>query len=150
MPFTAPSTPRCPPPDVCRPVEYAGPDMPFTASSALQCPEYIPPSMTQSTADSHSQFHPSQLGPSLSRKCTDKVTLLSSADTPKSIPGSQPAPRGGESCRRPYYNNVLCYVMFITPGGSKPKGPYTALPNQYIHLKHNSQKPIQITFEPMT
>jgi len=42
---------------------------------------------------------------------------------------------------------VLCYVMFITPGGTKPKGPYTALPNQYIHLKHNSQKPIQITFE---
>ena len=94
MPFTAPSTPRCPPPDVCRPVEYAGPDMPFTASSALQCPEYIPPSMTQSTADSHSQFHPSQLGPSPSRNRTDKVTLLSSADTPKSIPGSQPAPRG--------------------------------------------------------
>jgi hypothetical protein len=33
--------------------------------------------------------------------------------------------------------SLLCYVMFITPGGTKPKGPYTALPNQYIHLKHN-------------
>src|ERR1700759_668355 len=42
--------------------------------------------MTQSTADSHSQFHPSQLGPSPSRNRTDKVTLLSSADTPTSIP----------------------------------------------------------------
>src|ERR1700761_8743783 len=101
MPYTAPSTPRCPAPDVYRSVEYGRPDMPFIASSALQCPEYIPPSMTQSTADSHSQFHPSQLGPSPSRNRTDKVTLLSSADTLRVSPGSQPAPRGGESRRRP-------------------------------------------------
>ena len=45
---------------------------------------------------------------------------------------------------------MMMMMMFITPEGTKPRGPYTALPNQYIHLKQNSQKPIQITFEYMT
>jgi len=76
MPFTASNTPQRSPPDVRQPVENAGPDMPFIAFSTLQCPEYTPPA--SNSVDS--QF------PLPNRYRADKVTLLGSADTPKSIP----------------------------------------------------------------